>query len=162
MGANIEEELIPLPVDVKRSDKNVQKDNFGEYQAPDFAIPRFIYAQLGNLSDNKRITKTEKTEGSTDFSMYPESTPYQKFMMDMDRFQTYNVDVENIKAIDEYLGNLGMTLDYPFLDDKYNVESWIDIETSSEYRNVITMPFNIDENVITSISGEDYNIIHRT
>jgi len=162
MAVNIEEGGSGIEYHTQhRSDQSTQRggssiDNV-EGMTP---IPRFIYSKLGNFTNQRTIT-LEKME--------PQENEYEFFMMEMERLndilrlgEIVPADLYNIVELDAYLGELGMQTFYPFEDDVYNVPSWIDITIPSEYRNVVAKPFSIDKNVITSISGEDYNIIHRT
>ena len=147
----------------QRSDKSAQRGLMGEPGVGRVIVPRFIYSKLGNRTNQKVITLE---------NMETEQNEYKFFMMELERlnnlFQDNDVipeDYQNIVDVDEYLGELGMQTVYPFDDDGYNTPAWIDITTPSEFRNVISRLTDVDgneQNVITSILGEDYNIIHRT
>ncbi len=72
---------------------------------------------------------------------------------------------ENIKLLDKYLGNLGETQEYHYKKDMVNIEPWLDVETKSEFRNVISKQLDTsmkNYNVVTSVAGQDYNIIHKS
>ena len=147
----------------QRSDKSAQRGVMGEEGEDRVLMPRFIYSKLGNHTNQKSITLTD---------METESNEYKFFMMEMERLndilesgEEVPSDYDNIVLLDAYLGELGMETFYPFEDDMYGVPSWLGVPTPSEFRNVITHLTDIDgneQNVITSVSGEDYNIIHRT
>ncbi len=144
----------------QRSDKSVQKGVFGEEGEDRVLMPRFIYSKLGNFTNQKTITLQD---------METEIDEYRFFMMEMERLNnileskgTIPSTLDNIVALDVYLGKLGMEAFYPFEDDVYGAPVWLDITTPSEYRNVIDAKSGQDQNVITSINGKDYNIIHRT
>ncbi|RLA58233.1 MAG: hypothetical protein DRQ78_12395 [Epsilonproteobacteria bacterium] len=147
----------------QRSDKSAQRGVMGEEGEDRVLMPRFIYSKLGNHTNQKSITLAD---------METESNEYKFFMMEMERLndileagEEVPSDYDNIVLLDAYLGELGMETFYPFEDDMYGVPPWIDVTTQNEFRNVITHLTDIDgneQNVITSVSGEDYNIIHRT
>ena len=164
-----------LSVDVvepsnQRSDLSAQTDIFGEEGEAEIIAPRFVYSKLGNLTDNKRITKKDIVDGSNDFSMKPEETMYQKFMMDMDRYSLTGISINNIDKIDAYLGKLGVSKEYPFEDDTYFLPKWFEDTNDNGERNVIhgiKYPWETIqppiENVIYGLgSGNIQNVIHNT
>ncbi len=147
----------------QRSDKSTQKGLMGEDGEERTLVPRFIYSKLGNHTDQKTITLED---------METESNEYKFFIMEMERLNDMleakryiTSDYDNIVKLDAYLGELGVESIYPFKDDVYGSAPWLDGETPSEFRNVITHLTDIDgdeQNIITSIAHKDYNIIHRT
>ncbi len=146
----------------QRSDKSAQRGVMGEEGENEVLMPRFIYSKLGNYTNQKSITLQD---------METENNEYKFFMMEMERLakiineKVIPEEYENIQKLDEYLGGLGVDIFYPFQDDTYSVDPWLDIKTPSEYRNVISRLVGsngLEQNVITSINGEDYNIINRT
>ncbi len=146
----------------QRSDKSAQRGVLGEEGEDRVLMPRFIYSKLGNFTNQKSITLQD---------METESNEYKFFMMEMERLaeiikeKVIPIEYENIQKLDEYLGGLGIDTFYPFQDDVYSIKPWLDVSIPSEYRNVISKLIDsngLEQNVITSISGEDYNIIHRT
>ena len=133
----------------QRSDKSAQINVFSEEGELGIIIPRFIYSKLGNHTANKTVTLE---------NLEDESNEYELFMMDMERYSQTGEDLDNISALDNYLGSLGDGATYPFDDDTYDTTIW-NIEEQLPYRNVA-----IDEetNVIIELSGIDYNVIHST
>ncbi len=140
----------------QRSDKSAQRNVLSEKGEYDIIIPRFIYSKLGNLTNQKSITVEE---------MKPENNEYQFFMMELNRLFESGEDIDNIIAMDKYLGELGMEVEYPYNDDTYSSPPWIDIEGQEPIRNVINRGSGIggkDENVVADINGITYNVIHKT
>ncbi len=147
----------------QRSDKSAQRGVMGEEGEDNVLMPRFIYSKLGNFTNQKSITLTD---------METESNEYRFFMMEMERLNAMLEEEEippneyqNIINLDEYLGQLGVDIVYPFDDDGYSVAAWLSIDEPSEYRNVISKLTDAngkEQNVITSVSSKNYNIIHRT
>ncbi len=120
-------------------------------------ISRIVYQGLRSLAKNKIILD------DYDNGKLP------KELMDLyDKFAALtngtNTEIE-IETLDEYLGGLGKIQEYHYKKDIISIPPWIDVKEPSEYRNVITHLTDIngnEQNVIASISGQDYNIIHRT
>ena len=109
-------------------------------------IDRNVYRKLSSLTDMKEIT----TPTSAD-------TEFHRFLLEMDKLQA-GLDVDSpIEVLNEYLGTLGVTTTYPFPNDTYDVEEWIDVTAHSEYRNVSA---DSGDNVIADIDGVDYNVIN--
>ncbi len=147
----------------QRSDKSTQRGVLGEDGENEVLMPRFIYSKLGNYTNQKTITIDD---------METENNEYKFFIMQMQRLaemirrkEIPSKKYENIQKLDEYLGGLGTDEFYPFADDIYGMVPWLNVETKSEFRNVISKKRGtngIETNVITSIAGEDYNIIHKS
>lgn len=140
----------------QRSDKSAQRNILSEQGEYDIIVPRFIYSKLGNLTNHKNINVED---------MSKENNEYQFFMMELERFFESGMDIDNVAAIDEYLSSLGVSIDYPFGDDTYAVDSWIETIEQNESRNVISKTLDSDEeetNVVTIIQGTIYNVLHRT
>ena len=164
MAVNITEGGSGIEYDnQQRSDKSAQKGVFGEDGENRVILPRFIYSKLGNYTNQKAITRED---------METEQNEYKFFMMEMERLnnileagEEIPEDYQNIVLLDKYVGELGVETIYPFDDDTYSAAPWLDILEPSDFRNVITRIIDNDgnkQNVIASVLGEDYNIIHRT
>ena len=52
------------------------------------------------------------------------------------------VIAEGIEDLDEYLGSLGTTKEYPYVKDVINVPAWVNIEDRAEYRYLINTSDN--------------------
>ena len=110
-----------------------------------------IYRKLSSLTDNKSLV--EPTGPDSEFD---------RFLIEMEKIHSGEAVSEAITLLDKYLGNLGDTADYPFRDDTYVSEAWLDVNAQDVSRNVIYDNLGTDDNVITTIDGTDYNIIHAT
>jgi len=92
-------------------------------------ISREIYQKLGSFVKNKQLS-TEYTLGSVTGS-------YKEFLDNMDNLFLGKPCIDGTKEIDEYLGSLGVTHEYPYNKDTLSINAWIDIETRSPYRYLI-------------------------
>ena len=96
-------------------------------------LDRLIYRKIGSLTDNKTIS----TPSSSD-------SDFHRWLLDMNNLHNKKyypllsadgpTPTPDLIALDEYLGSLGQTEAYPFLNDTYNVESWIDTEGQADMR----------------------------
>ena len=173
MAVNIIEKKPGSGIDIvipehQRSDLGIQPDRFGEQGEAEVIAPRFVYSKLGNLTDNKGITKDELDTFNTNH-MESEDTSYQKFMMDMDRYSKFmNFPQNNIDKIDRYLGELGLTKEYPYQDDTYYLPQWLVTEAKETSRNVIYgIRYPWDTHAVTQYNvvyglgqSETFNVIH--
>ena len=135
-----------------RSDKSSQDNVLADVDTGDLIIPRFIYSKLSNLVDARTIQKAE---------VMLESNEYALFMMQMEQYHITGENVNNIALIDEYLGDLGVLKDYPFLKDAYTVEGWVTTLEQEEFRNVVDTSNGTMDNIVTDVNGTMYNVIHR-
>ena len=136
-----------------RSDKSSQNDTLADVDTGDLIVPRFIYSKLSSITDAKAISKAK---------VMLEANEYDFFMMEMEKFNATGEDLNNISIIDEYLGNLGVTEDYPFLKDVYSVEPWVTTLVQDEYRGVVDASRGYIDTMVTDIDGVKYNVIHNT
>ncbi len=117
----------------------------------DLILDRVTYKKLSSLTDNKIIQNPTGKDSE-----------YDRFLLDMDTILKGTNTDAGVALLDQYLGNLGVTIDYPFRDDTYGIESWIDVEDQSPTRNVIADISGVIYNVIAEEGGTDYNVIHDT
>ena len=134
-----------------RSDKSSQSNTLADVDTGDLIVPRFIYSRLSNFSDAKVISKP---------AIMSENNEYSFFLMELEEFYATGVDTNNIALIDEYLGNLGVSEEYPFLRDAYTVEPWVTIYAQEESRNVAALGEDIIYNVVVNVDGVKHNVIH--
>ncbi len=141
------------PMKIRRIDhsQSAMKSQEGRIISDELGIDRAVYAKMSSLTDNKTLIEP-----------IDNLSPFDRFLLDMDQIHQGDTSNPVMMQVDKYLGNLGDTVNYPFADDTYNVEPWIDTTEQSAYRNVITSQADIDYNVITDISGVLYNVIHNT
>ena len=113
----------------------------------ELGIERAVYRKLSSLTDNKVIQNPQGPDSE-----------YERFLLHMNDIED-NIPVsESMDKFDEYLGTLGVTDEYPFLDDVYGVEPWIDVPTQDETRNVVDK----ETNIIHTVGTTTYNVVHRT
>ena len=117
----------------------------------DLIVPRFIYSKLSSLTDARLLSKAK---------VMLEANEYDFFMMEMEEFNATGVDVNNIAAIDAYLGGLGVLTNYPFLKDAYSVEPWVTTLIQDEFRNVADNSNGTIDNIVADIDGTVYNVVH--
>ncbi len=156
---------------VSRYDRNAQTQKFSDEILNDSKISRIIYARLSNLEDMRNISDgsflqedivPEKLES---LAMYVQDrqNEFTEFMMQLSDLYDTGEDKDNILEIDKYLGSLGLTETYPFIDDSYTISPWINIIEQDDFRNVFHEDPDTEEifNVIHfNNSGEKENVIH--
>jgi len=113
----------------------------------ELGVERAIYRQLSSLTDNKVIVDPTGPD-----------TEYDRFLLHMNEIQKGIQVSAFVDQFDEYLGTLGVTNDYPFPDDTYWIDSWIDIPKQEQFRNVV----DNNSNVIADVNGTVYNVTHNT
>jgi len=117
------------------------------------ALDRVVYHKLSNRTDNKVLT-----------TPLDNSSEYDRFLLDMNGLFYYRdypgagypAPTAEFVALDEYLSTLGITAEYPFQDDMYHIEPWIEYDERPTTRNVIDQTGNI----IDRATG--YNVVHNT
>ena len=114
----------------------------------DFGLDRVIYKKLSSLTDNKSLTAPTGPD-----------TEYDRFLIEMEKIHSGLEVTEAMTLLDNYLGTLGVTEEYPFSDDTYSSSEWISLGEQEAYRNVVS---TATDNIIVDVLGVDYNIIHRT
>ncbi len=102
----------------------------------ELALDRLVYRKLSSWTENKVITTPDGPD-----------TDFHRFLLDMDNLWIYKyyptlhtgpIPTPDLIALDEYLGTLGLTQDYPFKDDTYNTINWgITKEDSAEIRVLV-------------------------
>lgn len=119
----------------------------------DVQMNRLVYQQLRSLAKNKTIS-----------SDYDNGLLPKAFINLVEEFekkhQGESVD-DSINKLDEYLGSLGLTEEYPFSKDRVNIAQWATSGGGSSTRNVISAADSGD-NVIITVDGIDYNVVHNS
>ncbi len=144
---------------VSRYDRNAQTQEFSDEILNDSKISRMIYAKLSNLEDMRNISDGSFFQGDVvpgkneSLALYIQNrhNEFAEFMMQLSDLNATGENKNNILAIDEYLGSLGLTKVYPFIDDSYIISPWIDITSQDPIRNVYYK---------NPITGEGFNVIH--
>jgi hypothetical protein len=117
-------------------------------------IDRLVYKKLSSLTDNK-VLETP-VSASDDF---------KRWLLDMNNLHLHKyypsltsgtpIPTPDIVALDEYLGTLGVTDEYPFKDDSYSVEPWIEIEQILQDRVLL----DTDDNTYLVDTSDDTVLI---
>jgi hypothetical protein len=97
------------------------------------SLDRLVYRKLGSLTDNKVITRPESAD--TDFHRFLlDMNNLHKYKYYKDIVSDYKLPTPDIIALDEYLGTLGVTENYPFISDRQDIPAWFDYEEPHEVR----------------------------
>ncbi len=107
---------------VSRYDRNAQTQEFSDEILNDSKISRMIYAKLSNLEDMRNISDGSFFQGDVvpgkneSLALYIQNrhNEFAEFMMQLSDLNATGENKNNILAIDEYLGSLGLTKVYPF------------------------------------------------
>jgi len=145
-----------MSITVVLTNKSQQTGDLSTQNGPQsLVLSRTVYQQFRSLAQNKII-----------LDRYNAGDLPPEFVKVLDAFN----DIQNGKEVegsmellDEYLGGLGDTVQYPYSKDMIDIPPWIEVFAPSDFRNVISHTTDIsgnETNVITKIAGQDYNIIH--
>ena len=115
----------------------------------ELGIERDIYRKLSSRTDNRTLMVPEDNDSE-----------WHRFLLTMNDINDGIAVSPEADMFDEYLGTLGLTDEYPFPDDKYISEQWIELGAQPPFRQVVDKRRTVvytDPN--TSIT---YNVIHNT
>ena len=127
----------------------IRKKSYGEVSGAEevssgddyLYLGREVYKELGNLTKNRTIEVPSEV-----------LTKYDRFITDINDWTLGTAEAtDEMLAIDEYLGSLGVDLEYPFSADIPEVVMWLDYLTTSKTRYVINgedMVVNGNTNVV--------------
>ncbi len=114
-------------------------------------LDRLIYRKIGSLTDNKLLVTPDSSD-----------TEFHRWLLDMNNLhnkRNYPLisagDPEptpDLVALDEYLATLGQTEKYPFPQDTYNVESWLEIDDPEPERVIVDTS---DNTYLTDSNGTE-------
>ena len=99
-------------------------------------MPRSVYQKLGSLIKNKTLL--------ADYLANKLSPEYAKILYDLGVLydkKYYNNALEvsvDIVALDEYLGALGSTEEYPYDKDAQSIAPWVGLDSRAAYRVLST------------------------
>ena len=109
------------------TNKSQLSTTHGELTDGKLLFPRSIYQRLGSLTHCMRIVE--------DYENDRLPIEFKKFLDDMNEVnKIIGVPTESIKAIDEYLGDLGDLEEYPYSKDSREIPQWLISVTENEYR----------------------------
>ncbi len=121
-------------------------------------LDRLIYRKIGSLTDNKSIVTPPEKDGD-----------FHRWLLDMNNLHNHKyypnltadepIPTPDIEALDEYLGTLGQTELYPFDEDTYKVEPWVDIEDQVAYRVLVD---ETDNTYLTDSAGVEVLVYYNT
>jgi len=114
-------------------------------------IDRLIYRKIGSRTDNK-VLQTPPAKDSE----------FHRWLLEMDNLHIYKyypslhtgpIPTPDLIALDQYLGTLGVTEVYPFQDDTYHSEFWLDGDaTRTPVRYLVDAS---DDSLLTDSSGTE-------
>ena len=120
------------------------------FKGDEIGFNREIYKKLGNRTFCKTLTVDSA------------NTSFNRFMLDLVAYDETGIATPEIVAMDDYLGSLGLSEDYPFIDDKYETPGFtVENNKQSPIRNVISDNI-IDDNVIYFDGLDTYNVVYHT
>ena len=118
-------------------------------------LDRLIYRKIGSLTDNKLLVTPDSAD-----------TDFHRWLLDMNNLHNKKyypllsedlpLPTPDLVALDEYLGSLGVTEDYPFLDDTYNVLAWLKIDYEPDGRILIDIT---DNTYLTDSNGTEILVV---
>lgn len=122
----------------------------------ELSLDRLIYRRIGSITDNKSLV--EPVLPTTDFN---------RWLLDMNNLHLHKyypllavnkpIPTPDVVALDEYLGTLGDTEVYPFSQDTYNQEVWLDIDSQTEHRILIDKS---DNTYLTTNNGTEVLVVY--
>lgn len=113
----------------------------GKDTATKLLIDRFIYQRLGSLEQNKTILE--------DYNAGRLPKEFQQFLYDLEN----RLIDPDISAIDEYLGQLGITEEWQYSKDVVSIPAWTTPYTQSEIRQLAEVVDGISINRLVDASG---------
>ena len=136
------------------TNKSQQTNELGQLDRNSTVLAsRTIYQKLRSLTSNKTI------KSDYDNGLIPQEL--KKLFDNFTILYDSGTATPGVQALDEYLGNLGVTETYPFTKDIISIDMWFSVEEQEPIRNVIDDNGN---NVIylEPITNITYNVIHLT
>jgi len=172
MGVSIvDEENVGIEVYSQgRMDPSLQNDVYYKENGIDNLISRTVYTRLSNLSDMRNISDGTFSQDKIvngkleDEALYLQElqNEFADVMMKLNEYAETGENIDRIAELDAYLGSLGITEEYPFLDDIYGMGPWIEFQQTDPFRNVIHTDINglVQNVVFTDKTGTTYNVVH--
>lgn len=118
-------------------------------------LSRVLYQHLGSLVKNRELTQdiTNPNEFNRLLNLLNE---YAETITD----PTFQENDTVISEIDEYLGSLGVTEDYPYAKDAQSIPLWVDSTSQEPTRDLYVYVDGIATEAITDSTGEQ--LVHVT
>jgi hypothetical protein len=95
-------------------------------------LDRLAYRVLGSRTDNRTLTTPTTIGGDVD-----------RLLLDLNELYSTNTPDPELVALDQYLGELGVTLTYPFVSEVYDSPAWLSSQSQDPYRYVVDRTNNI-------------------
>lgn len=90
-------------------------------------MDRSIYTNLADRTANRTLTLPTEI-----------NSPFDRWLTQMQIASDPAAIVPpDIAIIDEYLGTLGVTDEYPYFEDRFSIEPWIDVGSQELFRVVL-------------------------
>ncbi len=121
-------------------------------------MSRLTYQSLGSLVQNKKLLE-----------LYNDNRlplEYRRVLDELNDLYLKNnygslgahiIVEDGIIALDEYLGTLGIGIDYPYSKDAANIDAWIDIASQTEYRILVD---SRDNTYLTTNNGTEVLVVY--
>jgi len=127
-------------------------------KADELLLDRLIYRKIGSLTDNRSIVTPLEKDGD-----------FHRWLLDMNNLHNHKyypmltvdepIPTPDLTALDEYLGTLGQTELYPFDEDTYKVDSWLEQLPQQEYRILVD---ESDNTYLTDSAGAEVLVYYNT
>ena len=118
----------------------------------ELGFDRTVYKSISSRTDNRSLVTPVDRDSE-----------FHRYLLDMNKYHDTGVITPQLQVLDEYLGRLGVEESYPFMDDAYISEPWIEYSSQDPFRNVVHID-DQDEvfNVVHFDGSIMYNVIHST
>lgn len=113
----------------------------GKDTATKLLIDRFIYQRLGSLEQNKTILD--------DYNAGRLPKEFQQFLEDLED----RLNDPDINAIDEYLGDLGITEEWQYSKDVVDIPAWTNAYEQSAIRQLVNMVNGVSVDLLVDELG---------
>ncbi len=120
-------------------------------------LDRLVYRKMGSRTDNRSIV----TPLSAD-------SDFHRWLLDMNNLYDYKyyptmysgpIPTPDITALDEYLGSLGLIEEYPFKEDTFELDEWVNIHSQPEYRYLVD---ESDKTFLTDSNSTEVLVVYST
>ncbi len=121
-------------------------------------MSRLTYQALGSLVQNKKILELYENDRLP--------LEYRRVLDELnelylrDNYGILGAGIivkDGIVALDEYLGTLGLGIDYPYSKDAVNVDAWLEVESQTEYRILVD---SRDNTYLTTSNGAEVLVVY--
>lgn len=118
-------------------------------------LSRILYQKLGSLTKNRELTRDDTN-----------TTEFDRLINLLDDYSatvedpSFKLNDTVISEIDEYLGVLGITEEYPYRKDSQFIPLWVDIESQDSERPLAVFVDGVEIDLI--VDSEENQLVHLT